>query len=80
MTRPPVDLRKHAAQTRRRMIFAGLGLTFVLGTVLIALTYGTPAAGCGMAFFLAAMLPIGLIALVLALLQWIADRSGKNDS
>ncbi len=80
MTNPPVDLRKHARQTKRRLIMAGLGLTFLLGTILIAITYGTPAAGCGLAFFLVAMIPVVLIVLVLFLLQWITDRAAKNGS
>ncbi len=80
MTIPPLDLRKHAQQTKRRLIVAGLALTFVLGTLLIALTYGTPAAGCGLAFFFVAMIPVGLIALALFILQWITDRMEKHDT
>jgi SNF family Na+-dependent transporter len=80
MIHPPVDLRKHARQTKRRLILAGLGLAFILGTILIAFTYGTPAAGCGLAFFLVAMIPVALIGLVLFVLQWITDRSTKDRS
>jgi hypothetical protein len=76
----PVDLRDHSRQTNRRLIAGGLGLFFVIGTVLIAVTYGTPAAVCGLAFFVLAMIPVGLISLVLAGLQWISDRSKKNDA
>jgi hypothetical protein len=75
----PIDLRKYTAQTKNRLVWAGLGLFGLLGILLILLTYGTPAAGCGMAFFLAALLPIGLIVLFLRILQWIVDRSDKND-
>jgi hypothetical protein len=77
---PPVDLRRHARQTQRRLIAGGLGLVFVVGTVLIAVTYGTPAAGCGLAFLLVAMIPIGLISLILFGLQWILDRAKKDDA
>jgi hypothetical protein len=80
MSVPPVDLRYHARQTKRRLIAGGLGLFFVIGTVLIAVTYGTPAAGCGLGFFLVAMIPIGLISLVLVGLQWISDRSRQDDA
>jgi hypothetical protein len=80
MTTPPVDLRKHSQQTKRRFVYGGLALTFVLGTLLIALTYGTPAAGCGLAFFLLALIPVALIGLVLFVLQWIADRAEKHDA
>jgi len=76
---PPVDIRKHSRQTKGRLIAGGLGLFFVVGTVLIAVTYGTPAAGCGLGFFLVAMIPVGLISLVLAGLQWLSDRSKKDD-
>jgi predicted phage tail protein len=80
MSIPPVDLRHHARQTKRRLFAGGLGLVFVVGTVLIAVTYGTPAAGCGVAFFLVALIPIGLISLVLAGLQWISNRSKQDDA
>ncbi len=77
---PPVDLRGHSRQTSRRLIAGGLGLFFVFGTILIAVTYGTPAAVCGLAFFVVAMIPVALISLVLAGLQWISDRSKKDDA
>ncbi|MGB7537975.1 MAG: hypothetical protein WBM17_05515 [Anaerolineales bacterium] len=80
MSVPPVDIRHHARQTRRRLIAGGLGLFFVIGSVLIAVTYGTSAAVCGLAFFLLAMIPIGLISLVLFGLQWISDRSKRDDA
>jgi hypothetical protein len=80
MSISPVDLRNHARQTKRRLIAGGLGLVFVIGTVLIAVAYGTPAAGCGLAFFLVAMIPIGLISLVLVGLQWISDRTKRDDA
>ncbi len=76
----PVDLRGHSRQTRRRLIAGGLGLFFVIGTILIAVTYGTPAAVCGLAFFVLAMIPVALIRLVLAGLQWISDRAKKDDA
>ena len=76
----PVDLRGHSRQTKRRLIAGGLGLFFVIGTILIAVTYGTPAAVCGLAFFVLAMIPVALISLVLAGLQWISDRAKKDDA
>jgi hypothetical protein len=77
---PSVDLRQHARHTKKRLVLAGLGLIFIVGTVLIAATYGTPAAGCGLAFFLAAMVPVTLVILVLYFLQWLADRIKNGDS
>jgi hypothetical protein len=77
---PPVDLRNHARQTKRRLAAGGLILTLGVGTVLIAVTYGTPAAGCGIAFFLAALVPIGLIVLALYFMQWLVDRADREDA
>jgi TRAP-type C4-dicarboxylate transport system permease small subunit len=77
---PPVDLRNHARQTKRRLAAGGLILTIVAGTILIAVTYGTPAAGCGIAFFLAALLPVGLIGLALYFMQWLVDRADRQDA
>jgi hypothetical protein len=78
MTNSPLDLRRHSQQTKKRLVIGGLALTFVLGTVLIAVTYGTPAAGCGLGFFAVALIPVALIFLVLSILQWIADRSQEH--
>jgi phage shock protein PspC (stress-responsive transcriptional regulator) len=44
------------------------------------MTYGTPAAACGLAFLLFAMIPVGLVSLVLYVLQWLVNRSEKGDS
>jgi hypothetical protein len=79
VSKKPIDLRKYAAQTKNRLVWVGLGLIGLLSIFLILLTYGTPAAGCGAAIFLGALLPVGLIVLFLRILQWIVDRSGKND-
>jgi TRAP-type C4-dicarboxylate transport system permease small subunit len=75
----PIDLRKYTAQTKNRLVWVGVGLIGFLGILLILLTYGTPAAGCGAAFFLIAAMPVGLILLFLRILQWIVDRSKKNN-
>lgn len=79
MEKKPTDLRNYAAQTKKRLLWAGLGLIGLFGILLIALTYGTPAAGCGLAFFLVALIPVGLIALLLSVLQWVVDRSNRDD-
>jgi fatty acid desaturase len=73
-------LRKFAAQTRRRLLFAGLVLILLIGSVLIALTYGTPAAGCAIASFIIALIPVGAIVLFLWFLQWIVRRGENDDS
>jgi hypothetical protein len=80
MKTTPLDLREHARQTKRRLILAGAALIVVLGAVLIAATYGTPAAGCGLAVIALAAIPVGLIVLVLWILQRAADRMDRNGS
>jgi hypothetical protein len=78
MSNRPIDLREHSRQTRRRLVLGGLGLVFLVGIGLIALTYGTPAAVCGVTALLVALVPVGLILLILAILQWLADRADKD--
>jgi hypothetical protein len=72
------DLRAHSAQTRSRLVVGGLILMIIAGVGLIAVTYGTPAAGCGLAAFLVALVPVGLISLFLRLLQWFVARSDRE--
>ena len=79
MPQNPLDLRKYSAQTKNRLVWVGLALIGLLGLLLITLTYGTPAAGCGAVVFFAALLPVGLIILFLRLLQWIVNRSKRDD-
>lgn len=79
MSEQPTDLRRYAAQTRRRIILGGLLLIIGAGAILIALTYGTPAAICGVSVFLIALVPVAIIALFLFLLQWIVRRADLRD-
>ena len=79
MPEEPTDLRQHAAQTRRRLITGGLLLIIVVGAGLIALTYGTPAAVCGISVFLIALIPVFLIVCFLLFLQWIVHRAERQD-
>jgi Mn2+/Fe2+ NRAMP family transporter len=78
MAQEPRDLREFSRQTRRRLIVAGLILFLLAGTVLVALTYGTPAAGGAVAFFLLALVPVALVGLILALIQWIVRRNEED--
>jgi uncharacterized membrane protein YhaH (DUF805 family) len=80
MTEKPTDLRQHSTQTRRRFIVGGLVLFIVIGTVLVAITYGTPAAGCAVTVFLIALIPVAIITLFLAILQWIVKRAEDRDT
>lgn len=78
MSKPLIDLREHSRQTKRHLILGGLGLVLLVGVGLIALTYGTPAAVCGLTALLVALVPVALILLILAVLQWLADRADKD--
>ena len=72
------DLRKYARQTNVRI---GVGAVFVLlvvGTGLIYAIYGPGAAVSGLLCLLAGLLPIGLIFLSLALLDWIQKRANRS--
>jgi len=63
------DLRQYARQTTFRLILGGLLLLFGVGLSLIAWRYGLPAAGLGLLCLITALLPVGLIAIILALLE-----------
>jgi Na+/proline symporter len=79
MSKPIIDLRRYSQETKKRLIWGGLALIFIVGLALIALTYGTPSALCGLAFLLLGLLPIALILLILAVLQWLTNRLDKDD-
>jgi hypothetical protein len=78
MEKRPFDLRAYAARTQRRLIWGGIGLIILIGSILILITYGTSAGVCGIAFFLIALIPVGLIAAILAVLQWIVQRANRE--
>ena len=80
MKNTPKDLREHSRQTKKRLAVSGVVLTVLLGTLLIALLYGTPAAGCGLVFFFVLLIPVALIVFILALLEWIVKDSDGHDS
>ncbi len=72
------DLRKYARQTNVRIgVGAGL-LLLIVGTGLIYYIYGPGAAVGGLLCLLAALVPIGLIFLSLAILDWIQKRANRD--
>ncbi len=80
MTSPPeIDVRRHAAQTRTRMVRIGLSVIVVVGLLLIGILYGWPAAGVGAACMAGALLGVGAVAGVLWLIQRVLSRSGYDD-
>jgi membrane protein implicated in regulation of membrane protease activity len=68
------DLRKYARQTNVRLIAGALFLLFVVGDGLIYFIYGPAAAVTGFLCLLGGLVPIVLVVLVLALLDWITRR------
>lgn len=72
------DLRRYARQTTTRLIFGALLLLFVVGDGLIYLIYGPAAALTGLLCILGGLLPVGLVILALALLDWIVRRADSG--
>lgn len=73
-----IDLRKYASQTGFRLVAGALLLLFTVGLALIGLIYGLPAALLGFACLLAALVPIGLIWLFMAGLDWIVKKGNQD--
>jgi len=72
------DLRKYARQTNVRIGVGAVFLLLIVGTGLIYFIYGPGAAVTGLLCLLAGLLPIGLIFLSLALLDWIQKRANRS--
>jgi hypothetical protein len=72
------DLRAYARRTNVRLAVGAFFLLFVIGIGLIYFVYGKEAALFGFLCFLGALLPIGLILLFLAIIDWIVKRAGRE--
>ena len=72
------DLRKYTSQTTIRLIVGALILLFVVGGALIWWFYGPAAALVGLLCLLGALLPIGLIWLLMAGLDWIVKKMNEE--
>ena len=72
------DLRKYTRQTNVRLIVGALLLLFIVGDGLIYFLYGGGAAVMGLLCLLAALVPVGLTALVLLLMDWIRKRADRD--
>jgi hypothetical protein len=72
------DLRKYVQDTNKRLVIGALLLLFTVGIGLIWWVYGAGAAFTGFLCLLGAFVPIGLILLALALLDWITKRASGN--
>ena len=72
------DLRKYARQTNVRLAVGAVLVLLIVGTGLIYIIYGPGAAVTGLLCLLAGLLPIGLIFLFRALLDWIQKRANRS--
>lgn len=72
------DLRKYAKNTTVRLAVGFLIILLFIGAGLIYWTYGPGAAIMGVLCILGGLLPIGLIALVLGLLDLVVKKA--NDA
>ena len=72
------DLRKYAKQTNVRLGVGAALLLLIVGTGLIYFIYGPAAAVGGLLCLLGALVPIALILLSLAILDWIQKRANRS--
>lgn len=72
------DLRRYASQTTFRAAVGAVLLLFIVGLGLIWLIYGPSAALTGLLCLLGALIPVGLIALVIWGMDWMVKRSNEE--
>lgn len=72
------DLRKYVKDTNVRLLIGAFVSLFVIGIGLIWWIYGPGAAAMGFLCLLGALVPIGLIFLILFLSDWILKRAGRD--
>ena len=71
----PQDLRKYSSQTFKRLIIGGLILLFAVGGALIFQFYGGGAAALSILCLVVGLVPVGLIIVILAVMEWIVERN-----
>jgi hypothetical protein len=69
------DLRRYAAETNVRIAIGALALLFTVGLGLIWLAYGSGAALTALLCLLGALVPIGIIVLLIWGLDWLLKRA-----
>ena len=72
------DLRKYAQHTNVRLIAGAIVLLLIVGLGLIWWAYGMGGAVLGLLCMLGALVPVGLIVLLLNLSDWILKRAGRD--
>ena len=69
----PDNLRERRRREQRRLLFAVVGFLVVVGTLVISLVYGLPAAGLGLVCLLAGAAVLLLLWLILQLLERLSE-------
>lgn len=72
------NLREYARQTSVRLVAGALLLIFLVGLGLIYWLYGLAPALMGLICLLGALVPIGLVWLSMAILDWIVKRNNED--
>lgn len=72
------DLRDYARQTNIRLILIGITLLYILGGGLIYLIYGPGAAISGILCLSIGLVPLLLIFIFLAIMDWIVKRANRD--
>ena len=72
------NLREYARQTSVRLVAGALLLIFLVGLGLIYWRYGLAPALMGLICLLGALVPIGLVWLSMAILDWIVKRNNED--
>ena len=70
--------RTYGRETTIRLIIGGLVLLFIVGDGLIYILYGPNAAITGLLCIAGGLIPIGLIAFIVWLMDWVAKRANRD--
>ncbi|MCZ2126946.1 MAG: hypothetical protein LC099_04135 [Anaerolineales bacterium] len=73
------DLRKYARDTNVRIAVGAVLLLLLVGLGLVDFIYGAGAALTGFLCLLGALLPIGLIVLILFGMDWFVKHANSDD-
>jgi hypothetical protein len=71
---PAHNFRAHHARTERNLLLGFFALLFIVGGGLIWYFYGAGAAALGVGCIAGGAVLVGLLALLMAGLQWLSDR------
>jgi hypothetical protein len=72
------DINKYMRQTNIRIVIGALILIFLVGDGLIYIIYGPGSALMGFLCLLGGMIPVFLILLVIAIIDWSVNRATRE--